>query len=197
MWRQFGAGLRRGQQHFASGELLPISIQLLLLLAVVIGGAFDLRSRRIPNWVTVPAAALGLLLNLGLSGVPGLTSGLLGLGLAFLIYFPLFLLRGMGAGDVKLMGAVGAIVGPGHCLWLIVIGVLISAAAGLIVVISKGRLARTLTNVGRMVSELIHFRPPYAREEYFDVAAKGAITMPHGTAVAVGTILYLAILHFR
>jgi prepilin peptidase CpaA len=72
---------------------------------------FDVRTRRIPNWLTFPAAALGLIaatLAHGGSGAAWSAAGLL-FGLA--IFFPLFLLRGLGAGDVKLMSALGAWLG--------------------------------------------------------------------------------------
>ena len=74
--------------------------------------SYDVRYRRIPNWLT----AIGVLLGLGLNtflyqGWPGLRFSLMGLGLAFGIYFGLYAVRAMGAGDVKLMAAIGALVG--------------------------------------------------------------------------------------
>jgi len=87
--------------------VLPPILQILLALLVVTAAVFDLRFRRIPNWLTFPAILVGFGMNAFLYEWTGVRSAAFGLGLAFLIYFPLYLLRGMGAGDVKLMGAVG------------------------------------------------------------------------------------------
>jgi len=77
----------------------------------------DLRTRRIPNGLTLTAVVLGLLWH-GLSGGErGLSAiWLAGLGVAALT-LPLWLARALGAGDVKLLGAVGALMGPGFLLW--------------------------------------------------------------------------------
>ena len=73
---------------------------------VAIAAVYDIRFRRIPNWLVLTGLVLGLGLNTFLFRWPGARASLLGIGLAFLIYFPLYLLRGMGAGDVKLMAAI-------------------------------------------------------------------------------------------
>src|SRR5258708_213689 len=87
-----------------------------LLLAIVLGAAvYDVRYRRIPNWLTVAGVLAGLLLNSFLYqgtspavfGFPGLFFALKGLFVAFGVYVFLYALRAMGAGDVKLMAAVG------------------------------------------------------------------------------------------
>jgi prepilin peptidase CpaA len=72
---------------------------------------FDVRTRRIPNWLTFPAAALGLVAATAAHGGPGIVSSATGLLVGLLLFFPLFALRGLGAGDVKLMGAIGAWLG--------------------------------------------------------------------------------------
>jgi prepilin peptidase CpaA len=72
---------------------------------------FDVRTRRIPNALTFPAAALGLTAAAVADGGSGLVSSAVGLFIGVLLFFPLFALRGLGAGDVKLMGALGAWVG--------------------------------------------------------------------------------------
>jgi len=86
---------------------LPLILQAVLLLIVVPAAIFDFRERRVPNWLALTGVVLGICTNFGVRHLDGLVTSLEGLGLAFLIYFPLYVLRGMGAGDVKLMGAVG------------------------------------------------------------------------------------------
>ena len=72
---------------------------------------FDVRTRRIPNWLTFPAAALGLVAATAAHGGQGTVSSAAGLLVGLLLFFPLFMLKGLGAGDVKLMGALGAWLG--------------------------------------------------------------------------------------
>jgi len=72
---------------------------------------FDVRARRIPNWLTFPAAALGFIAATVAHGSHGAVSSAAGLLVGVAIFFPLFFLKGLGAGDVKLMGALGAWLG--------------------------------------------------------------------------------------
>lgn len=72
---------------------------------------FDVRTRRIPNWLTFPAALLGLVAATATHGGHGTVSSAAGLLVGVALFFPLFALKGLGAGDVKLMGALGAWLG--------------------------------------------------------------------------------------
>ncbi|MEN8712893.1 MAG: A24 family peptidase, partial [Arenicellales bacterium] len=89
-------------------------ITLFALLAAA--ASIDMRKHRIPNLISLGGAMAGLLMNTGLYGLDGFLAGLGGLSLAFVIMLPFYLLRGMGAGDVKLMAAVGAFIGPHQVL---------------------------------------------------------------------------------
>jgi prepilin peptidase CpaA len=72
---------------------------------------FDVRTRRIPNLLTFPAAAIGIAAATVAHGGAGALSSAAGLFVGMLLFFPLFALKGLGAGDVKLMGALGAWLG--------------------------------------------------------------------------------------
>src|SRR5437763_15114898 len=92
--------------------LPPPGVEALLLVLVLIAAVYDVRYRRIPNWLTLLGVVLGVAMNTFLyRGWPGLRFSLAGLALAFGVYVLLYALRAMGAGDVKLMAAVGAIAG--------------------------------------------------------------------------------------
>jgi len=78
--------------------------------------AFDLTLRRIPNELTLLSLLLGLLWHSATGGGPGLVFSLEGIGVAGITLL-LWLLRALGAGDVKLLGAVGALMGPSFLLW--------------------------------------------------------------------------------
>ena len=75
-------------------------------------GVMDWRYRRIPNWLTVPGLVAGIAVNTVASGWNGAKASLLGAGLGLLILLPFVLIRALGAGDWKLIGAIGACLGP-------------------------------------------------------------------------------------
>ena len=87
------------------------TLWILTLGFALYAGWLDLRTRRIPNWLTVPALFVGFVVNPILGGWYGAKASFEGAGLALGLLLPLVLLRGFGAGDWKLMGAVGALMG--------------------------------------------------------------------------------------
>jgi prepilin peptidase CpaA len=172
-----------------------------LLLAVVLGAAvYDVRYRKIPNWLTVMGVLLGVLLNT-FPGLlyqhflsvdwSGLWFSLQGFGLAFGVYVILYALRAMGAGDVKLMAAVGAIVGWQNWFGIFVITALVGGVMSVVLITVRGRVQHTLFNVGFILSEMKSGRPAYLKNEELDVRSKKALGLPHGAVIAVGTIFFL------
>lgn len=168
------------------------ALQVVLAAVVIIAAITDIRSRRIPNWLTLSGVVLGIGLNSFLN-VPGANwkHSLIGLGLAFLVYFPMYLLRGMGAGDVKLMAAVGSIVGPVNWIGIFVISNILGGIIAVVLLVVRGRLRKTLRNLGFMLNELVHLRPPYLRSEELDVKSPKAVKLPHGAVVALGSVAFL------
>jgi prepilin peptidase CpaA len=171
---------------------LPVALQVILLLIVCLAAFYDLRYRRIPNWVVLMGLLLGLGANTFLSRWAGLERSLLGAGLAFLIYFPLYLLRGMGAGDVKLMAAVGAIVGWADWIGIFFLTAIVGGLAAVALLISRSQLRRGFSNAGYLVVQLLSFRLPYARREELDVKSEKAVKLAHGITIAWGSLLFLA-----
>lgn len=80
-------------------------------VVAIIAGITDWRSRRIPNWLTVTALLIGIVTNSWLHGWAGAKTSLLGAGLGLLLLLPFVLIRSLGAGDWKLVGALGAFFG--------------------------------------------------------------------------------------
>src|SRR5260370_7182149 len=100
---------------------LPPLSEIALAALVIVAAVFDIRFRRIPNWLVVAGFCSGLALNVFFFRVDGLILALLGAALAFAVYLPFFALRAMGAGDVKLMIAIGAFMGARNSLILFLI----------------------------------------------------------------------------
>ncbi len=167
---------------------MPPIIQLLVALMVVVAGIYDIRYRRIPNWLVLPAVLLGFALNAFLYGLAGLKYAGLGFGLAVLIYMPLYALRGMGAGDVKLAAALGAFVGWQNWLLLFVFAAVIGGVLALVLMLTRGRFRKTLWNTAYILWEMVHLRAPHQRSEELDVQSPRAFTLPHGAVLALGTL---------
>jgi prepilin peptidase CpaA len=158
--------------------------QIILAVLVVVAAGFDLRTRRIPNWLCAAGFVAGVACHW--------REALLGAGLALLIYVPLFALRAVGGGDVKLMAAVGALAGPMAWIAIFLITAIAGGVMALVLIAAKGRMRRTLRNVGILLTELAHLRAPHRVEEELDVTSGKGLRLPHGCTIAVGTLLYLA-----
>jgi len=167
---------------------------MVLIVLLMAAAVFDVLYRRIPNWLTVSGVLLGIALN-AFIGPPeaGLVFSLAGLAVGFGIYAVLYALRAMGAGDVKLMAAVGALVGYQRWFGIFFITALIGGVMALILVVSRGRLKKTFFNMSFILSEMKSGRPAYLGNEELDVKNKKSLGLPHGAVIAVSTVFYLAL----
>lgn len=176
-------------------SLPPRGVELVLLLVVMTAALYDIRYRRIPNWLTAGGAGLGLALNAFLSQARAgmFKASLIGFGVAFAVYFALYALRAMGGGDAKLMAAVGAIVGWPNWLFLFLVTLILGGIMGIILVVLRKRLKTTLLNVGFILNEMKSGRPAYAGKAELDVRSPKAVGLPHGAVIAIGTLFFLAL----
>jgi prepilin peptidase CpaA len=166
----------------------------LLAGAVVLAlaaGWTDLRSRRIPNWLTVPGLLIGVAGSTFLGGWSGLKSSLLGAGLGLVLLLPFVLLRSLGAGDWKLAGALGAFTGPAVLIDLLLGSVFVAGIMAVALVIYKGRVVQTMRNIGHILTSLLTFRLP-GRQVSLD--NPDSLKIPYGVALAFTVVLYAVLL---
>jgi len=174
--------------------LPPPGTQVILLIVVLAAAVYDVRYRRIPNWIAVSGALAGMALNSFLyRGVPGLLFALEGLALGFGVYFVLYLLHAMGAGDVKLMGAIGALVGWQDWFGIFLISAVTGGMMAVVLTLARGRLKKTFWNIGYILGEMKHGRAAYLTREELDVKSPSSVGLPHGAVIAVGTVFYLSL----
>jgi prepilin peptidase CpaA len=159
-----------------------------LLLLVSIAAVNDLAARRIPNPLLLAGLAGVLVLDL-LSAAPGaaLLAALGGMGVGLAVFLPFYLLRGMAAGDVKMMAVVGAFTGPEEAFRIAVLTWCLGGLMALVVVTCSGRLRLALGNLGRMLSGAM---TPGAGS-VAPAAQQSAGSMPYGVAIALGTFSVL------
>jgi prepilin peptidase CpaA len=158
-----------------------------MVLLAVIAGWTDYRSRRIPNWLTMPGVVVGIALNTITARGAGLKASLLGAGLGLLLLLPFVLLRSLGAGDWKLAGAMGAFVGPTVLVYLLFASVFVAGAMAFGLVIYKRRVWQTVRNIGNLLMSLLTFRMP-GLEVSLDNPE--SLRVPYGVALAGTVVLY-------
>jgi len=163
----------------------PVFITVVLVVLVAMYS--DFRWRKIPNCLTLPAIALGFFLNFLGNSWNGLIFAffglLVGMGLLMLPY----LLGGMGGGDVKFMGALGAILGSYSVINVFLYATLVGGAIAVVVAIANKSLVETLKKVWLLLKCIFLFRAPLAGAGLF----KKSIAVPYGLAIGAGTFIYL------
>jgi prepilin peptidase CpaA len=167
--------------------MIQQGVRLLPAVLALIAGITDWRWRRIPNWLTVPGLLIGIAVHSWLHGWEGAKTSLLGAGLGLLLLLPFVLIRSLGAGDWKLVGAIGAFLGPQSLITVLFATVFVAGVMALILVIWKGRFIQTLRNMGRMLAAFGSFHLPGGDLTLDDPQST---KVPFGVAVAVAVISY-------
>jgi prepilin peptidase CpaA len=165
-------------------QLIPIIVLLGLLGIAVVT---DVRHHRIPNLLILLGLMCALAGQVQIAGLNGLASGALGMLIGFALFLPLYVLGGMAAGDVKLMAMVGAFLSPHEALWAALFSLMAGGLCGLLIVLVRGELLRTLSRYGLMLRARSYFAP--AADE---VAGK---PFPYSVAILIGTLVSLFWLH--
>lgn len=149
-------------------------------------GWLDGWTHRIPNWLTVTGLAAGLALNSLVTGLRGTAAAGEGAALGLLLLIPAVYLRALGAGDLKLVAAVGAFLGP-TLLWLVLLAsVLVAGAMAVVLMIRAQRVRETLGNLGCLIMSFLTF----GMRSYPEISLDNprSLKLPFGVAVAVGTL---------
>ena len=113
---------------------------------------FDLRTRRIPNALTFGAALAAFLFHGLFFGIGGFGMSVAGWAVGLVLFLPLFLLRGMGGGDLKLLAALGAWVGPGAVIWVALFAGVAGGVFALALALARGYTKQAFANVWGLLS---------------------------------------------
>ncbi|HEY0585977.1 MAG TPA: prepilin peptidase [Pseudoduganella sp.] len=155
---------------------------------VLTAAAIDLDRRRIPNWLTFGAWIAALPVQMAIHGVAtGSLAWLYGWLVGLALFLPFYLLRGMAAGDVKLLATVGAWLGVSMVLKIALATCVIGGVWALALLLVTRQTLATLSRVGHMLRVAIQrgARPVQPEAE----ASAGSI--PYGVAIAAGTLAML------
>ena len=163
------------------------STMIIILAPLLVTAIYtDLRWSRIPNWLTFSAIGMGLLVQAWIGGLDGALFSLAGLGVGFGLFLLLYLFKAIGAGDVKLMAAIGSIVGPAGALSVSILSVLAGGLYALGAMTYQWGLAAT--------SRKLAFAT-YGAFVTGGATGVGELQLPfklrYGLAIAAGTLLFL------
>ena len=163
----------------------------IVLLLVSIATVFDVRSQRIPNWLVFSGALVGLAYHTFSPYGMGAMASLQGLAVGLAAFMPLYLIRAMGAGDVKLMAMVGAYLGPasafGAVLTVFIAGGILAMAAA----IRNRALPRLYENLRFIVADMSMKMMVGGAAAQVDAVPVSAGKLPYALAIATGTVIHI------
>jgi prepilin peptidase CpaA len=164
----------------------PDVMKLLLLVPMAVFIMYyDIRYRRIPNVLVLGLLIGGLTINISFGGFGGALASLEGFALAFLPMFLIHLFGAMGAGDVKLFGAVGSVIGVAMVPLTFVVVVMLGAALAVYTMLRSGTVFSTLHGVLRIFVGIM----PGWEMPRFAIPSDRKHTIPYGVAIMLGSLL--------
>jgi prepilin peptidase CpaA len=175
--------------ELGGGIGMTITSIVYLILILILSAVYDLRTHRIPNYLTISAMVLGAMYHTSLTGLNGFLFSFAGLFAGFGFLFIFYLMGGMGAGDVKLLGAVGSFLGAKGVFW----SFLFSAIAGglyslILMLVYRKIFASTFSNLYYSGVHLIMTRKLL---DFGTIHSDDRPRLCYGLAIAVGTGFYL------
>lgn len=165
-----------------------IATQILLVPLAIVIIYYDVRYRRIPNAFVLATLLSGLIINVIFGGFSGAASSLAGCVIAFLLMFVLHVFGAMGAGDVKLFSALGAVTGAGLVLPTFLVVVLTGGVLALVSILRNGAVMATMH---RVLQILVGLLPGWEMPK-FAVPADRRQTIPYGVAITIGGLISVA-----
>lgn len=153
------------------------------------GGVYDLLTKRIPNWITFSGITLGIAAQVFQLGLPGLWQSFAGVLVALLLFFPIYAFGYMGAGDVKLLMAVGAFVNGTAILYIALGSILVGASYALVDICIRKRLFIVIKNTFSYLRSI--FVPGLVVENLKVDARK----FPFGICIAISTAIWIYFKH--
>jgi len=172
-----------------------IALLLIALALAITAAIFDVQQHRIPNRLTYTGIVLGVVLRGLLFGWKGLASAGEGLLIAGGIMFLFYAVRAMGAGDVKLMAAIGSLVGPGHAVVVLLATAIFGGVMGIFYAVYRHRMGETIKNLGSVL--WFHARSGLQTHPDLNLDNPAALRMPYGLAIATGTLYAFLVMLWR
>ncbi len=167
----------------------------IVILLLIVAAVSDCRTRRIPNWLVLSGALYGVIYNTVLPPTPhdNILFPLAGLALGLLLFLPLYLVRAMGAGDVKLLAMIGAFLGPGDTFYAALATMIVGGVLAILFVLARGTALRMFHNLVSLFQLGFLSVAGGSKPDLQIEADMSAGKLPYGVPIAIGTIGYLVL----
>lgn len=170
----------------AGGGLLGLITTVVFTALVGYAGWIDLRTRRIPNWLTLGILVAALVLKVS-GGLGPLASGAIGAALGLALAVVLFGLGAVGGGDGKLLIGVGAFFGYERFVGALLLIAVLGGLLGVLEAVRRGVILPAVLNAGGMIRRWLTLGRSGERRS---LESPGAVTVPYGVAIATGSIVW-------
>jgi prepilin peptidase CpaA len=167
-------------------------VSAVLILAAVIDGM----KLKVPNWLTFPLIIGGWLVSALLFGWSGLGASLLGTGVGLVLLLPAYAIGGMGAGDVKLLAGVGAWIWGSVTFFAFCFSAIAGGLIAIGMVVYQRKFSKHAAQFKMIASEIMVVRNPETLSEIAAERKPSMMLLPYGIPIAIGTILYFAMMNF-
>lgn len=164
----------------------------ILVPGILLASWIDYSQRRVPNWLNLALIIVGFVVQGWFFGWYGCGIGFAGMATGFGLLIIPWLMNGMGAGDVKLMAAIGVWMGPLLTLYSFGLGAVIGGLTAIVMIVSTGRLRMACTNLGIILTKCSN--PQLAFGEFGSAKSFGSTSqlLPYGVPLTAGTLIILA-----
>jgi len=164
----------------------------ILIPGILLASWIDYAQRRVPNWLNATLILIGFAVQAAYFGWSGISTGFLGLLTGFGLLIVPWMMHGMGAGDVKLMAAIGVWLGPLLTLYSFALGAVIGGVTAVVMIVSTGRLRMACANFGVILAKCSN--PQTVFSEVGSAKSFGVTSqlLPYGVPLTAGTLIVLA-----
>lgn len=162
-----------------------------LVPGILLASWIDFSQRRVPNWLNLFLILIGFGAQFIFNGWAGVGTGCLGLLTGFGLLIVPWMMHGMGAGDVKLMAAIGVWLGPKLTLYSFALGAFFGGVAAIVMILSTGRLRMACANLGVILAKCSNAQTMFSdfgSAKSFGVSSQ---LLPYGVPLTAGTLVVL------
>jgi len=165
---------------------------VILVPGILLASWIDYKARKVPNWLNAALALTGFLVQFCFNGTEGLSAGGLGLLVGFGVLIVPWAMHGMGAGDVKLMAAIGVWFGPLMTLVAFAVGAVVGGVVSVIMILSSGRLWHAMVNFQTILVKVSSAKTAFSEFGGAKTFGETSQLLPYGVPLTAGSLIMLA-----
>ncbi len=162
-----------------------------LVPSVLLASWIDLRNHKVPNWLNLFLILSGLVAQTLFNGWAGLGAALLGMLVGFGLLIIPWLMHAMGAGDVKLMAAIGVWLGPTMTLQAFCIGAVLAGIIAIVMIVAGRRLWQAFFNLSLIMTKLTSFKTAFSEFGSVKVLQSTSQLLPYGVPLSIGALVVM------